>query len=130
MDAGLLVGRDHVFVCAQGLPLPGSCVEIENTACLVGKIGIPGEDPAAMLPRADGVFREPPPDGRVADRGDEAPANDLSLDLSRGEAGQGQADLARQLAGEGLNGDDGVGGERRPVGPRGSSSRPSKPFCA
>lgn len=34
LDAGLLVGGDHVFVCAQGLPLPASRVEVETRPAL------------------------------------------------------------------------------------------------
>ena len=109
LDAGLLVGADHIVVRAQGMPLPGRFVEIEDTASLVGEIGISGKDPAAMVPRADGVFGEPPPDGRLTDRSGQTTANDLSLDLGHAETREWKPGLARQFTGEGRYGDDGTG---------------------
>ena len=117
LDAGLLVGTDHIVVRAKGLPLPCPFVEIENTARLVGEVGVSGKDPAAMVPRADGVFGEPAPDGRLTNRSGQTTANDLSFDLGHAETGEGKPALAREFTGEGLYGDNGSGGKRHPAGP-------------
>src|SRR5271169_280448 len=59
LNAGFLVGTDDVVLRPQSLAFPHSLVEIEDTTRLVGEVGIPWEDPAAMVPWANGVFGEP-----------------------------------------------------------------------
>ena len=115
LNAGLLVGADDEVVRPQPLALPDAFVEVENTARLVGEEGVPGEDPAAVVPRPDCVFREPAPDGGFPDRGHQPAADRLPLDLAHAEAGEGEAQFAGQLTGEGLYGDDDSGGKRHPA---------------
>src|SRR6266849_2150193 len=58
LDAGFLVGADYEIGRSQRTTLPDPLVEIKDSAGLAGEVRVPGEDPAAMMPRADGVLRE------------------------------------------------------------------------
>jgi hypothetical protein len=70
LDTGVLVGADHELISFQPLPLPTPGVEIQNAASLARELGIAGKDPAAMLPRADGIVVQPAPHRLATDRGD------------------------------------------------------------
>src|ERR1019366_6505406 len=61
LDAGLLVGAEHVITRPQCCATPAALVEIENTAGLAGEIRIAWEDPCAMPPGAQRVLAEPAP---------------------------------------------------------------------
>ena len=63
LDAGLLVGRDDKFITFEGFPFPGALIQMEDSVGLDGEGGVPREDPTAVVPGANGVFMEPPPDG-------------------------------------------------------------------
>jgi hypothetical protein len=129
LNAGLLVGADDEIVPPQWPPLPDAFVEVEDSAGLVGEEGVPGEDPAAMRPGADCVLGKPAPDGGFPDRGHQPAADRLPPDLAHAEAREGEAQLAGQLTGEGLYGDDDTGGERHPASPAGGVP-PGRPFPA
>jgi hypothetical protein len=117
LDAGFLVGADDVVLRSQRLALPDPLVEIEDTARLIGEVGIPWEDPAAMVPWANGVLGEPAPDGCLPNGGHEPAADHFTLDLGHAEAGKGKPDFAREFTRESLYGDDDTGGERHPADP-------------
>jgi len=63
LDAGLLVGRDDKFITFEGFTFPGALIQIKDSVGLDGEGGVPGKDPTAVVPGANGVFMEPPPDG-------------------------------------------------------------------
>ena len=69
LDGGLLVGRDDEIGLVQGDSLPSAVIEIEGATGLEGEVGVAREDPAAVLPRADGVVVQPAPDGGLAEGG-------------------------------------------------------------
>ena len=69
LDGGLLVGRDDEIGLVQGSTLPSAVIEIQDAAGLAGEVGVAREDPAAVLPGADGVVMQPAPDGGFADGG-------------------------------------------------------------
>ncbi len=58
-----------------------------------GAVGVAREDPGAMLPRADGVVMQPPPDGLVAHGGHHALAlrftDDTAVLRREGESAAG-----------------------------------------
>ncbi len=56
-----------------------------------------GEDPRAVLPRADGILVEPPPHGRAAQGGDRAAALGFAHDIRVARVGQRQAARGGQL---------------------------------
>src|SRR5712691_137415 len=112
LDAGLLVGADHELVRAQPAALPDAMVEVEDPPGLVLEVGVAGEDPAPMLPGPDGVFVEPPPDGRVAESGHEAGAAYVRAKFGQTPPRERQPQLCRQLAGDGLNANDQLWGGR------------------
>ena len=88
LDGRLLVGREHVFVGPQGAPLERAVVEIEDHAGFALEGGVPGEDPAPVLPGLDGILRQPAPDGGVGDGGHEAARNRLGANIGNVQARQ------------------------------------------
>jgi hypothetical protein len=86
----LLIGADHVLVGSQSATLEAALVEVEHRAGLPGEAGIAREDPAALLPRLQGIVVQPAPDRRGGRLG-HAPLDDEPVQLSTREAGKGQA---------------------------------------
>jgi hypothetical protein len=72
LDAGLLVGAEHVITWPQRGATPPALVEIENAAGLAGELRIAWEDPGAMPPGAQRVLAEPAPESGAADLRDDA----------------------------------------------------------
>ena len=100
LDAGLLVGRDDVLILAQRLPLPAPLVQIQDAPGLGLEVQIARKDPAAVLPRPDGVFVQPTPDRAVADARHQARALSVSRHIGHAESRQWQAEVGPQLARE------------------------------
>ena len=71
LDAGLLVGGEHVIARPQRGATPTALVEIENAAGLAGESRIAWEDPDAMPPGAQRILVEPAPEGGAADLRDD-----------------------------------------------------------
>lgn len=88
LDARLLIGRGHELVISQRTSLPLPVVEIEEPSCLMRKVGVARKDPAAMLPRADGILVQPTPDRALTERGDPSAAMRLARELSHAPARQ------------------------------------------
>ena len=70
---------------------------------LDGKSGSRREDPAAVLPGADGVVMQPAPDGGLADGGSDAAGAGGAGELIEAPAGQRQAVLGGGFASQGAN---------------------------
>ena len=88
LDTGLLVGADHELISLEPLPLPVPGIEIQHATRLAHTRGIAGEDPAAVLPRTDGVVVQPAPHCLVADGGDDARALGFAHDVRGAQARQ------------------------------------------
>jgi len=114
LHAGLLVCGNDVVINAQRSALPNAFVQIEDGNGFSRKVGIAREDPAAMLPRAQGIAAEPSPQSRAADLGNQTLRNHVLADLLDREPGQGQAKAVRKLTSEGLNLNDEAGGKSGP----------------
>ena len=106
LNAGLFVRRDDKVMSAQWSALPNAVVEIEDGAGFGRKVGIAREDPASMLPGAEGIAAEPAPQGGAADLGDETLRNHVLPDLVDRETGQRKPEAVREFTGKGLNLDD------------------------
>src|SRR3990172_7599100 len=112
LDGRLLVGADDVLVGPEWLALPAAAIEIEDAPGLGLELGIAREEPGAVRPGPQGVLAQPAPDGGQADRLDDLALDRLARDVGDREACQGQTEISRPLAGEGLDLDDHPRGRR------------------
>ena len=117
LDARFFVRRQDEFIFLKRNALPRAFVEIQDPPGLLGEQRIPGEYPAAMLPRTYGVFMEPSPDGDVADRGLQSAVADMACEFGDAPAREGHTQLARQFTGDGLDPYDQFRGEKPGGGP-------------
>src|SRR6266542_3525992 len=129
LDGGLLVRGDHEVRLVQRFSLPPAGVQVEDPSRLSLEVRVPGKEPAAVGPGADGVFVEPPPDGRSGDLGHDPPVKDLRPDLRDGEPGQRNPQSGGELTGQRLDLDHHAGGERPQAVPAGAArqGRPGVP---
>ena len=91
LDAGLLVGAEHVITRPQCCAFPTALVEIEDAAGLAGELRIAWEDPGAMAPGTQCVLAEPAPERGATDLRDDAARHRLLAQFGDGPASQGQA---------------------------------------
>ena len=112
LDGGFLIGAHDELIRSEWLALPNALVEIEQTGGLGEKVRIAGKQPATMLPGPDGVLMEPAPDGGPADGGHQARLTELSGQIVVAPARERKALTGRQLAGQGLNLNDNLWGEK------------------
>lgn len=82
LDRGLLVSADDEVAGLEPPPLEAALVEVQAAAGLAGEVGVAGKDPRAVAPGADRVLREPAPDGRARDLGDDPALDRLARELS------------------------------------------------
>jgi len=68
LNARFLVGRYNELIIFELSTFPGPFVKIENSPCLLSKVGISWKDPATMLPWTNRILAEPAPDCCAADR--------------------------------------------------------------
>jgi hypothetical protein len=61
LNARLFVSRDDEVIIAQWSAIPNAVIQIEDGTGLGRKVGIAREDPASMLPGAEGIATEPAP---------------------------------------------------------------------
>ena len=66
LDTGFFISRNNVLFFFEVTMVPHSFIEIKDSTCLYGKLGITGEYPGAIMPRLNGVFMKPSPYGAVA----------------------------------------------------------------
>jgi hypothetical protein len=66
LDAGLFVSGEHELIVSQRTAFPLPRVEVQDTPGFRDKLRIARENPGAMLPRANRILMQPPPNGRVA----------------------------------------------------------------
>lgn len=135
LNARLFVRRDDEVTLAQWSAFPDAVVEVEDRTGFGGKVGIAREDPASMLPGAEGIAAEPAPQGGAADLGDESLRNHVLPDLVDGEAGQGKPEAVRKFTSKGLNLDDEAGGKsglyaRLEAAPQGQAVWQAQIACA
>ena len=95
LNAGFLVGAEHVVVWSQGFPLPATVVKIEDTSSFANEVWIAREDPTAMTPGPQRILAEPTPNGGAADLRDDATCYRLLAQFCDRPAGQRQAPARR-----------------------------------
>src|SRR5207248_166716 len=59
LDAGLLIGTEHVVVLAERPAFPLALVEVKDAPGLDGEARVAREDPRPVLPGLQGVISEP-----------------------------------------------------------------------
>jgi hypothetical protein len=59
LDAGFLVGAEHVLVVAERLSFPFPLVEVQGAGGLEGEVRVAGKDPRPVLPGLQGIVSEP-----------------------------------------------------------------------
>ena len=62
----------------EASPSPEPGIEVEDSRGLLLEVRIAGKQPAAMMPRPDGVLPEPAPHRRLTDRGDQTALDRLA----------------------------------------------------
>jgi len=112
LNAGLLICRDDKLVVMKGLSTPNALVKTQDTPCFESELWGAGKDPAAMLPRADGVGMEPPPHGAIADGRHESRLADFGSQFGDAPAGKWNIMGCRQFTGKSLNLNDQFWGEK------------------
>src|SRR5918997_730971 len=103
LDGGLLVGADHVLLTPKRRTLPPTFVEVQHPRSLIREVGIPRENPRAMVEGADGIFGKPPPDGGPRDMCHDVPSDCLPGHLLGAPTTQGHARGGRKLTGDGFH---------------------------
>ena len=103
LELGLLVGRDHVVVCAECLAVEDPLVEVENARAFAAKSGSRVEDPRAITPWLDRRRRQPAAHRRRRDRLDEPFAPRLGRQLVRAPPRQRNVTSLGWLAGQRLD---------------------------
>ena len=83
LDACLLVRGHDELVVFQGLALPDPLIQIENGCGVLSELGVAGKDPGSMLPRANRILGEPPPNCAPTDGADQAGLLHIPRELRR-----------------------------------------------
>ena len=71
LDTRLFVRRNDEFVVAEGTLLPAALIQVEDRYGFLRELGVAGKDPRPVLPWANRVTGEPPPNGAATDRADQ-----------------------------------------------------------
>ncbi len=103
LELGLLVGRDHVVVCAKCFAVEDPLVEVEEQRGLLGEVRVAREAPRAITPGLDRRRRQPAAHRRRRDRLDEPFAPRLGRQLVRAPARQRNVTSLGWLAGQRLD---------------------------
>ena len=128
LNAGFLVGRDDELVFAQRLSLPAPFVQIQDSSSLGLEMRIARKYPAAVLPGANRVFVQPPPDSAVADARHQTRALRVSCHIGHAESRQWQAQGGRRFTRERLDLNRELWGEK-PAGVPGGLALRGPPFA-
>ena len=97
LNAGFLIGTDHVVAGAKGFALPCVMIKIKDTTGFCFEILIPGPNPTAVTPWADRIGAEPAPYGSSADGGHNAAFDGLPCDFITGKARERKSQILGQL---------------------------------
>ena len=125
LNTCLFIRRQNKLIVPKRFSLPDSFVEIENPSGFYCKLWIARKYPAPMLPRTDGVFMEPTPDGAVADRGHEPGTASFVGHIGNAPSRKREITCAWQLARDGFYLNDYLWGEK-PVGDPGGRVPPTR----
>ena len=125
LDARLPIGRYHELVGTQGGAFPAASVQVKYPSGLLGKVGIAGEDPAAMAPGLQRIRTEPAPKRHATDLRHDTAGDNLALELRDRQVRERYAMAGGDLTGQPLNLDDDAGGGSG-LGARRGAVRPAR----
>jgi len=114
LDAGLLVGAEHIIARSQGFVPPPALIEVQDAAGLGSEGGITRENPATMAPRSQRVLAEPAPQRGAADLRHQPLFDRFPAQFGERPARQWQATTRRQLTCQRLDLDPDSGGKNAP----------------
>ena len=103
LNAGFLVGGDDKFIVAQRMVFPMALVEIQNASGFEGKIRVAWKNPTAMLPRANGIFVQPPPECGMAQARDQTALANVTRQFIHAPSRERQIMSGGKFASQGLN---------------------------
>jgi hypothetical protein len=64
LDAGFLIGGQHILAVLERNAVEGSGVQVEHLGGFDREVGVAGEDPGSVLPGFDRVSGQPATHGR------------------------------------------------------------------
>lgn len=103
LNTSFFIGTDDIFFRAKGLAIPNTVIQVQNTPCLVLKIGVTGKNPAPILPGLNSIFVEPTPYCGTADRCGNPALRSQPRYFACGKPRQGFVEFRWQLTGQRLN---------------------------
>ena len=127
LNTGFLIGRQNELVILQRTSLPNSFVQIQNAPSFLREVGIARENPAAVLPGPDRIIVEPAPDGRAANRCNNARLNCLGGQIPCAPSRERNLMDRGKFTGQRLDLNDHRWGEK-PVGGPGEEVPPTRRF--
>ena len=113
LNARLFISGDHKIARPQWKSIPYPLIEIQNSAGLLLELGIPGKDPAPVVPRLDGILSQPSPDRGAAHVSHDASLDSFPRNFAGAPSRQRNAAFRGQLTRQGLYLNDDIRGENR-----------------
>lgn len=129
LNASLFVRTENELIGPEFTALPEALVEIQEPTRLRLEVWVSRKDPAAVLPRTDGVLVEPAPDGGVAEGCRQTRVPHMRSEFGYTPTGKGRASDGGKLTGDGLNVHDQFWGEK-PGGVPGVGGLPDPPSAS
>ena len=129
LDAGLFVRTENELIGPEFTAFPEALVEIQKSAGFLFEVWVARKDPAAVLPRTDGVLVKPAPYCGVAERSRQTRVPHMRSEFGYTPTRKRQACDRGKLTGNGLNVHDQFWGEK-PGGVPGVGSLPDPPSAS
>ncbi len=117
LNAGFLVGRNDKLIIFQRFTIPEAMVEIEHSSRLESEVRVAREYPTTMLPRADGVFMQPAPEGAATEAGHQARLTHFLDQIGDAPARQWPSMDGRQFTSQRFDLDDQCWGKKSEADP-------------
>ena len=103
LDAGLLVSRNYIIVRSQRHSHPHALIQVQDRPRFAGKFGITRKNPAPILPRLDGIFTQPSPDGDPTDAGNNSGFQNMPFNFFAAKTRQRYTQFRGKLTSQGFN---------------------------
>jgi hypothetical protein len=98
-----IIRREDELVGAEFTALPDALVQIQNSSGLRFEMRVTRKNPAAVLPRTDGVLVQPSPDGGVTEGCRQAASADMCAEFRHAPARKGHTAAIGKFAGDSFN---------------------------
>jgi hypothetical protein len=129
LDAGFFVRTENELMGPEFTALPMVLVEIQKSAGFLFEVWVARKDPAAVLPRTDGVLVKPAPYCGVAEGCGQTSVPHMRSEFGYPPTRKGRASDRGKLTGNGFNVHDQFWGEK-PGGVPGVGSLPDPPSAS